>query len=167
MTNDIVMAQVVERTVALFAACLVLQVVVWRYFAIAGQGMRLVAVFVVLPGIVCATPVEISWALTYLLHVCMSVCYIILYTGVTGFSPSIAILERVDRSMPEGLTREQLPPQWFTDTHLSGARRENLLSGGLITESGGTLRLTARGKFIAACFLIFRRFIGLPDVAQG
>jgi hypothetical protein len=60
-----------------------------------------------------------------------------------------------------------LAPSWFVDAHLAGARCESLLASGLIAESDGILRLTARGRIIGTCFLLFRRFLGLPDVAKG
>jgi len=69
--------------------------------------------------------------------------------------------------MPHGLQRHELAPPWFNDKNLSGARRENLVATGMIRESGGLLHLSSRGRLIAGCFLLFRRLLGLPDVAKG
>lgn len=119
-------------------------------------------------GLITLPPVSrANWALAYVLHASLSGAYMFLYTGVTGFSPSIAILENVARSMPHGLGHEQLAPDWFNDDQLSGRRHHNLLAGGLISESAGRLHLSIRGRLIAWSFLVFRRFLGLPDVAKG
>ncbi len=108
-----------------------------------------------------------SWGLAYILHVALSGSYMFLYTAVSGVSPSIAILENVEASMPKGLKRGDIAPKCFTDSTLSGARLDNLLVTGFIQESAGVLRLSFRGWLIAVSFLIFRRFLGLPDVAKG
>jgi hypothetical protein len=145
------------------------------------QGIRLGAIFIVMP-VVCfgllvgasavsgpSLPVResIIWGLAYILHLSLSGSYMFFYTAVTGFSPSIAILERVEASMPHGLARSDLAPKWFTDANLTGARRENLSATGFIYETNGFLRLSARGRVIAQCFLMFRRFLGLPDIGRG
>jgi hypothetical protein len=108
-----------------------------------------------------------SWGLSALLHLALAAVYINLYTLVAGFSPSIGIIERVEESMPRGLERSELAPPWFNDKNLSGNRRENLLATGLVCESGGLLLLSPRGRFVARSFLLYRRFLGLPDVAKG
>ena len=111
-----------------------------------------------------------EWAqlsLALLLHYAMSVSYMLLYTAIIGFSPSIAVLQRVENGMPAGLKRDELVPEWFTDEMLSGARHKNLKDIGLISESGGVLHLEWSGRLIALSFLVFRRVLGLSDVARG
>lgn len=161
------MHQIIFRAFELFAACLVLQLIVWRIGRQGSYALRQMMLFFVVPAIVCLVPREPAWILTYILHFSLACVYVLLSTGLTSFSPSIAIVERVARSMPKGLKREELSPAWFTDAYLSGARCENLSASGLVAESKGVLRLTVRGKAIAMCFLIFRRFLGLPDLAKG
>lgn len=179
--EEILMPTILYSTFVLFCSCLAMHVLVWRAFPVRQQGIRLGLIFLICPvaGLVLwhlvsslspgwLAPVQWAvWLLAYLLHVSLSGAYLFLYTAVTGFSPSIAILERVEESMPEGLRRDQLAPKWFTDTNLSGARRENLLTTGFIVEADGRLRLSPRGSLIATCFLVFRRFLGLSDVAKG
>ena len=76
-----------------------------------------------------------SWGLSCFLHLALSGVYVNLYTAVTGFSPSIGIVQRVEESMPHGLERAELVPPWFTGQNLSVARRENLLASGFIRAS--------------------------------
>jgi hypothetical protein len=108
-----------------------------------------------------------AWGLAFFLHFTLTGTYGCTYTGVTAFSPTIGIVDRVEESMPDGLPRDQLAPTWFTDQKLSGARRENLLATGFISESDGVLQLTPRGRQIVGCLRIFRGFLGLPDVGKG
>ena len=175
------MPAVLCQALALFCFCLAIHILIWRIFPLRHQGIRLGLIFLFgvppIPAMYTLaahlapdrfqTPDWPSWGLACLLHFSLAGAYMILYTGVTGHSPSIGILERVDESMPNGLKRSELPPPWFTDNHLSGARRQNLLATGFIYECEGTLYLTPRGRLIAMSFLIFRRLLGLPDVAKG
>jgi hypothetical protein len=169
------MQSVLYHALELFGLCLGIHVLVWRTCPVRNQGIRLGLIFLVLPVFAlgagfAATVGEIqwlTWGLGYVLHFALSGSYIFFYTAVSGASPSIAILERVENNMPHGLRRSDLVPEWFTDARLSGARRENLLATGFIRQSDGVLVLSLRGWLIAMCFLMFRRFLGLPDVAKG
>ena len=159
---------------------MLVHIIMWRSVPIRNQPSRLAIIFLVLPVLVIvlclaapsswgATPQWpwIIWCLVYLLDLSLSLSYMILYTAVTGFSPSIAILEHVEENMPKGLPRQELVPPWFTHEKLAGARQDNLIGRQLVSSSGGMLQLRPRGRFIALCFLIFRRFLGLPDLAGG
>jgi hypothetical protein len=174
---------ILERGVLLFLACLLVHIAIWRIFRPRNQVVGLVFIFAVIPvvlgvpGVLIAARFSdggatfpgaaIQWGLAYILHLAASGSYMFLYTAVAGASPSIAILEKVDAHMPKGLKRSELAPAWFTDAALSGARKENLLATGLIADHSGALELTFRGRIIAMTFLLFRRFLGLPDVAKG
>jgi len=173
------MQAILYRGVALFCCCLAIHIFIWRIWRIRSEGLWLALIFLVAPAIILATylgfsvgwtDARIEWpplGLIYLLHCAVSVSYMLLYTGIANFSPSIAILQRVASSMPTGLERDQLAPDWFTDALLTGGRNENLKNLGLVSESGGSLQLQPGGRFIAFCFLVFRRLLGLPDVADG
>jgi len=158
----------------LFVFSMAAHVLIWRCVLIKNQPAWLAAVFLVLPlfavTFLAVASSRWSWealALAYLMDLALSLSYMNLYTGIAGFSPSIAILERVEKSMPLGLPREELVPHWFSHERLAGARHDNLVNRRLVSGSGGVLRLLPRGRFIARCFLIFRRFLGLPDLAEG
>jgi hypothetical protein len=166
---------------ALFCTCLVIHTAIWRLFPARRQGSGVVIILVMLPilGFILAfvasrvfqdavpRPEPVLCGLAYLLHLSLSGAYCFVYTALTGFSPSIGILEKVEASMPRGLKRDELAPKWFTNANLSGARLRNLVDAGLVLESANCLRLSSRGWVIARCFLAFRRFLGLTDVAQG
>ena len=175
------MPLVFYHALEVFGFCLAVHVIVWRALPVQHQGARLGLIFVILPlflfviafllsrqAVVLLRDIQwVKWMLAYLLHFSLAGSYLFFYTAVTGFSPSIAILEKVEESMPKGLKRLDLAPSWFSDKHLSGVRRANLLATGFIVELDGLLRLSRRGWIIARVFLIFRRFLGLPDVARG
>jgi len=165
----------------LFCFCLAIHIFVWRVFPLRNQIVGLTGIFslgpLLLLGVYLVVSILrsgtspsldwLSWGLAGILHLALFGVYVNLYTLVAGFSPSIGILERVEDGMPHGLQRHDLTPPWFSDKNLSGARRENLLATGMIYESGGLLHLSPRGRLVAGCFLLFRRFLGLPDVAKG
>ena len=164
----------------LLVCSMALHVVIWRFLPIRNQASRLAVIFVALPAVIvtlCLTALSswrvipqwpwAIWCLVYLLDLSLSLSYMLLFTAITGFSPSIAILERVEENMPAGLPREELAPYWFTHERLAGARHDSLVSHRLVSDSGGILQIEPRGRFIAQCFLIFRRFLGLPDLAGG
>jgi len=159
----------------LFSFCMAIHIFIWRVFPLRNQIIGLGVIFSTGPLLLLGAALSfdassldwLSWGLSALLHFALFGVYVNLYTLVAGFSPSIGILERVEESMPRGLQRHELAPPWFNDKNLSGARRENLLSTGMIDESDGLLHLSPRGRAIAGCFLLFRRFLGLPDVAKG
>lgn len=175
------MQAVLYQGLELFCFCLALHIFIWRAFPKRAGLVQLALIFVLGPTLMVGILVLVSiltsgafprldwtlWGVAALLHFALSAVYLNLYTLVAGFSPSIGILERVDKSMPRGLTRSELAPPWFNDKNLSGARRENLLATGFIFETGGMLHLSPRGRLIARCFLLFRRFLGLPDMARG
>jgi hypothetical protein len=164
----------------LLLTSMALHIVIWRSFPVRNQPSRLVLIFIALPALIVAACLTVlsswsvipkwswaMWCLVYLLDFSLSAAYICVFTAITGFSPSIAIVERVGRSMPLGLPRNELVPHWFTHEKLTGARHDNLVTRGLISDTAGILRLQPRGRFVARCFLIFRRFLGLPDMAGG
>lgn len=168
------MPSILALGLGLFVFSMAAHILIWRSVRVKNHPSWLTAVFLVLPVfIVILFSIATSrwpWeglGLAYLLDLSLSLSYMLLYTGIVGFSPSIAILERVEASMPRGLPREELVPHWFTHERLAGARHDNLLHRRLISDSDGILRLLPRGRFVARCFLIFRRFLGLPDLAEG
>jgi hypothetical protein len=166
------MVQVLIETAALFAGCLVLQVVIWRV-------RRPVTYRVWLPLLVAiflaAGPMA-EWRLTrtdatsgllavLLLHGAMSSVYIIGYTLLASFSPSIEILKLLERA-PSGLRREdiRLP---YLDTALGGNRVVTLVNDGMIHAEGDRVSLGSSGRMLANLALVYRHAIGMPDGAGG
>lgn len=173
------MSTVLFRAFALLLTCLACHVLIWRIWRVRKQAVWLSVIFLIAPTICSAIYLLLPFAaslgqlervrltLTLILHYAISVSYMLLYTGITDFSPSIAVLQRVASSMPNGLKREELAPEWFTDERLSGTRHRNLKNLGLISESAGVLHIERRGRLIALPFLVFRRVLGLPALAGG
>ena len=173
------MQTILYLAIAMFAISLAIHILIWQVLPSRRQIILLVLIFMLSPALFLVlrfaglgphalSPQEawLAWGLASLLHLSLGAVYVNLYTAVAGFSPSIAILEKAEQS-PHGLERHELAPSWFSDKHLSGARRENLLAAGFICESDGSLLLTPRGRMLALGLLTFRRFLGLPDVAKG
>ena len=166
------MIEVLIEAAALFAACLALHVVIWRVKRPETYRVwlpLLVAIFLL------AGPV-VEWRVTrtiaiedrlavLLLHGAASSVYIIGYTLLSSFSPSIEILRLLERS-PSGLRRDeiQLP---YLDTALGGNRVEALAHDGMIHADGDRVRLGSGGRLLATLVLLYRHTIGLPDGAGG
>ena len=166
------MIEVLFESAGLFAACLALHVLIWRVKRPGSYRIwlpLLVAIFLV------AGPLLV-WKFTrtaavedliavLLLHGTASVVYIIGYTLVSSFSPSIEILRLLDRS-PSGLRRDEIR-LGYLDKALGGNRVVTLLHDGMIQADGDRVRLGTGGKVLAALVLFYRRTIGLPDGAGG
>lgn len=106
-----------------------------------------------------------AWVAIVLLHGSVSAVYIIGYTLVSAFSPSIEIMKLLERN-PDGLAREhvRLP---HLESALGVDRVRNLLGGGLILADGDSVRLGSEARLIAGLVLFYRHLIGLPDGAGG
>ena len=166
------MLEVLLEAAALFAACLAVHVVIWRVRRPETYRVwlpLLVAIFLV------AGPAA-EWALTrtraiadllavLLLHGSLSAVYIIGYTLISAFSPSIEILKRLDAS-PAGLRREEIRLPYL-ETALGGNRVVNLVNDGLILAEGDRVQLGSTGRLLADLVLLYRHTIGLPDGAGG
>ncbi|HVZ23093.1 MAG TPA: hypothetical protein VG871_18600 [Vicinamibacterales bacterium] len=165
-------AEVVVEAAALFAACLAVHVVIWRVRRPGTYRVWLP----LLAGIFLVAGPAAEWTLTrtaatpdllavLLMHGALSSVYIIGYTLISAFSPSIEILKLLERS-PAGLRREeiQLP---YLQTALGGNRVVNLVNDGLIEAAGSRVSLGAGGRVLAGLVLFYRHTIGLPDGAGG
>ncbi len=166
------MIEVLVEAAALFAACLALQVLLWRVKRPESYRVwlpLLVAIFFV------AAPIA-EWRLTrtvstaellavLLLHGALSGVYVIGYTLIAAFSPSIELLKLLDRT-PGGLRRDELRLPYL-ETALGGNRAVTLVSDGMIVADGDRVRLGSRGLLVAKLALFYRHTIGLPDGAGG
>jgi hypothetical protein len=166
------MTQVLLEAVVLFAACLVLHVVIWRVRLPASYRVwlpLLVAIFLVAGPIAewkltrTATAAELAAVL--LLHGAVSSVYIIGYTLLSSFSPSIEIVRLLERS-PSGLRSDEIRLDYL-DRALGGNRVVTLVHDGLIEADGDRVRLGSIGRLISTLVLFYRHTIGLPDGAGG
>jgi len=164
------MCALAANGIAIFVLSLALHVVAWRIRRPASYRAwlpTLLAVFgpvaAAAAWLVTSTPLELAAVL--LLHGTLAAVYVIGYTLVSGFSPSIELLKLLDRT-PGGLPAAslQLP---FLAGALTADRIDNLESAGLLRRSGGRLELGARGVALTTLVLAFRHAIGLPDGTGG
>jgi hypothetical protein len=165
---------------ALFVCCYLIHMLVWRIYRPRAYPIWLLLIFFALPGfglsaflILAYSGVEnalfpsLHLILVLMLHGSLACAYIVLYSGLVAFSPTLAILEVIDRSMPSGLPSESLCIPWFTDQNLAGYRLENLLSSRLLIQCEEGVCLSSNGRRIASLFRSFRTCIGLPPVGGG
>ena len=104
-------------------------------------------------------------AAVLLLHGAASSVYIIGYTLLSAFSPSIEVMKRIDRA-PDGIAPEEIDVP-FLRTTIGGERVTNLIGDGLLVVDGDSVRLSPRASRLAAIALIYRHAIGLPDGTGG
>ena len=154
----------------LFAGGLVLHVLAWRLWQPTSYRawVPLLAVIfgpiaTVVAWLVMPTPVELAAAL--LLHYSLSAAYVIGYTLISAFSPSVEMLKLIDRSggsLP--VTALNLP---FLAGALTDERIRNLEQAGLVTIDRGDLVLGDKGRRMTSIMLLYRRAIGLRDGGGG
>lgn len=100
-----------------------------------------------------------------LLQGTLGAVYVIGYTLVSAFSPSVELLKLVDRT-PEGLPTSALHLPFLAGA-LTTDRIDNLTAAGLVQQGHGLLTLGPRGRQLAQLVLLYRRAIGLPDGGGG
>jgi len=164
--------EVLIESAALFAACLLLHVIIWRVKRPESYRVwlpMLVVIFLIAGPVLVwkvtrTTAIEELLAVL-LLHGALSVVYIIGYTLVSSFSPSIEILRLLERS-PSGLRREDMRLDYL-DKALGGNRVVTLVHDGMIHADGDRVVLGSGGRVLATLVLLYRHTIGLPDGAGG
>ncbi len=166
----------------LFFLCQCVHIMVWRlkkpttygvwvptlliiFVLLGGLGAAWLATLVI-PGDNFVIPYWLEWSAIFLFQLVLSAVYIIGYTAVAAFSPSMELIKVLDRT-PEGLTREQLETPFFQQGALSDSRIDNLVSAELIQENNGYLYLARRGRPLTSLVLFYRHMIGLPDGEGG
>ena len=164
------MFDVLLKSVGLFVLSVAVHVIVWRVWrprTYRAWLPSLTGIFIVLAGVAAwfasTSPIELAAILLF--QWSLSVVYIIGYTLLTAFSPSIEILKLIDGA-PGGLTLAEMDLP-FLENALSGDRIGNLGSAGLVEESRGMLRLGSKGRVIVGPVQLFRHAIGLRDGGGG
>lgn len=166
------MIQALIESAALFLGGLVLHVAIWRVKRPESYRVWLPLLVVIFLAAAPAaawqftrTTTVAEFAAVLLLHGAVSCVYIIGYTLVSSFSPSIEILRLLERS-PSGLRREEIRLPYL-DRALGGNRVVTLVQDGMIQADGDRVRLGSGGRLIATLVLFYRHTIGLPDGAGG
>ncbi len=155
------------RSVAAFAALMVVHVLVWRWLKVRKQILWLFVIFLGVPTLVFAVglargsaPVEST--LCYLLVFTLSSSYILFYPIVQTASPTLSMVRLIDSNRKSGgVTRDEIMARMCSDQPLQD-RIKDLQNNGLIQASAGPQRLRPVGRLIAAVFYRYRQVLGLP-----
>jgi len=164
------MCVLIVRGVALFLLSLAIHVVVWRIRRPDSYRTwvpALVLIFGPLAGTIAwfmtSDPLELAAVL--LLHGSLAAVYIIGYTLVTAFSPSVELMKLLDRA-PAGVSAASLRLPGEVGA-LTGDRLDNLAGAGLIRRAGEQVHLGDRGVPLTQLVLWYRHAIGLRDGEGG
>lgn len=164
--------QVFVSAAAAFVLVFVLHVFVWRVFKPRNDINALGLVFVVLPviggvALFLALREKFSLAdfiLSALLYLAVAAAYIQTYPGMRSNVPTLVIVNLIGRSQT-GLTIEQLKAT-LTREQMVQNKVEELADEGFVTIAPDqSVQLTARGKLLANCFILYRKLLGLREGA--
>ncbi len=152
---------------SLFFLCLALHVLVWRIWHPQRHAIALFTVFLgpcvpfaALFMLFCSSLHFVDLLAIVLLHLALSCAYIQVYPALQAFSPTLVILLLVRKSMPLGVTQEELMSRLDTK-FLMGERLQDLIHARLVRESDQNIELTPRGLALIYFFILFRRAFGL------
>jgi hypothetical protein len=177
------MFAILIKGILLFVLCQLLHIMVWRikqptgyrtwlpsllviFILLGGLGAYGLVAFVDIPGDSLALPTWVEWAAIFLFHGSLAVVYIIGYTAISAFSPSMELIKTLGRS-PEGVGRKKLVTPFFENTALSDDRLKNLIASELIQTQNGYLYLAPQGRRMTQWVLLYRHLLGLPDGEGG
>jgi hypothetical protein len=158
-----------------FSCCLALHVVLWRVARPRSDVWGLFTIFLVVPTAVAllalgaravlpeaGLPEALEVAAMLLLHWALSSAYIQSYPAAQARSPSLEIAYAVVKSMPRGLSRDELLATVNTET-LVQARVEDLVTDRLIRAEGERYVLTPVAAGLVRLFLGLRALLGLRN----
>jgi hypothetical protein len=155
---------------ALFTGSLALHVIVWRIRRPVSYRAWLPALSIIFGPVAAA----IAWSMVasrrdlaavLLLHGSLAAVYVIGYTLVSAFSPSLELLKLLDRT-PAGIPASSLRLPFLAGA-LTGDRIDNLTAAGLVRQESARLTLGPRGQRLTQLVLFYRHAIGLPDGGGG
>jgi hypothetical protein len=161
--------------VGTFIYCWLLHFALWRIRRPEAYPIWLLLIFFGVPAVTVLVfagfgllSMDLSTAIAAgFLHVVISSCYICGYAGVIEYSPSAEILRVVRNHMPDGIAPEELSVSSLSEEALTDKRIRHLRDAGMTEEDNGVLRLSARGRFVVAACLVYRRVFGLKEEARG
>jgi hypothetical protein len=156
-----------------FSCCLGLHVVLWRVARPRSDMRGLFSIFLVVPTAVAllilaaravvpeaGMPDGLQVAAVLLLHLALSSAYIQSYPAAQAMAPSLEIAYAVRRSMPRGLSREELLARLNTGA-LVQERVEDLVADRLVRVEGDRYVLTPASAGLIRFFLGLRALLGL------
>jgi hypothetical protein len=156
-----------------FAACLAAHVVLWRVARPRSDMRALFVIFLVAPSAAAlllviagavapgaGLPGGLDVAAALLLHGALASAYIQSYPAAQAMAPSLEIAYAVRRSMPRGLSREELLARLNTSALVQG-RVEDLVADRLVRVEGDRYVLTPASAGLIRFFLGLRALLGL------
>jgi len=165
---------------ALFCACWLIHVAIWRIRRPAAYPLWLPLIFYALPLLVVLVVISaggqplllsrvdgFSIAAAALLHVVISLSYMCGYAGVIEYSPSAEILRAVRTHMPQGVPLEALRVDSLTDEFLVGKRIRHLRSSRLVRSDATGFRLTGAGEAVVTACRWYRAVLGVTGHGRG
>jgi hypothetical protein len=157
-----------------FAVCLTAHIVIWRLGRPRSDVRVLFVILLILPTVVGvgllgesllnprgSFPGALDLAAVLLLHWALASGYLQTYPAVQAQSPSLEIAYAVGRSMPRGLSREEILARLNSGT-LVHSRVDDLVANRLVRADGDRYVLTRSSTRLIRAFLEFRAFLGLP-----
>lgn len=157
-----------------FAGCLAVHVVLWRLARPRSDMRALFTIFLAAPSAVAllvaaagvlapgaGLPDGLDVVAALLLHWALSSAYIQSYPAAQAMAPSLQIAYLVRRSMPRGLSREELVARLNTGA-LVQERVEDLVADRLVRVEGHRYVLTPASARLVRFFLGLRALLGLP-----
>ena len=164
--------QILLAALSIFLFCLAFHIILWRLRHPKRHALTLLLTFFVPLFLVALFMImfriDVAWptlAAVGLLHAAISCAYIQVYPASQADSPSLKVLLLVGKSMPVGMTENEIQAS-FNEVALLEARIQDLIDSGLAAESGGKLELSPRGRLLITPFILLRRMLGL-DAGKG
>jgi hypothetical protein len=155
----------------LFAAAFLVHWLLWKVWMPRRQILGLLVLFLGLFPVALlaasASPDALDWPVGFwqwlhvgLFYVAVALAYIVVYSILEQDSPSLTVVAFVAQAGPAGRTAEELHDLIGLD-FIVGYRFESMLHGKLVEKVGERYVLTAKGRFWARAFRLYRRLFRL------
>ena len=145
---------------------------IWRIRRPRNSGVALLSVFAAVAALGAAAFAIWTWlhggsahwpslAQAALLYFAGMAAYINTYPAIEADSPSLVLMQEIQRAGAAGLAREEIM-QIFNEKIVLKPRVLNLVDEKMAVRHGDRISLTARGRLIADVFWHFRKLTGRP-----
>ena len=154
--------------IGLFLLCLLVHVIIWRFWHPRRHGLALFMIFLMpifsFPIFLPVFSTSFTWldiTAIALLHFALSCAYIQTYPAVQALSPSLRILILIRKSMPTGMREIEILAS-FDAKQILEDRIYDLTVSHLAEETNGALEITSKGRLFILPFFMLRKILGLP-----
>ncbi len=147
-----------------FFCCLLIQIIIWRFFLIKKEIITLGSIFFVSPLFIYLLVFMLNKAsvidllMIALLQALLSSAYLQTYPALREDIPSIKLLFFIKEN--PNLSRKNIIDFFSKNSSLIKSKNKDLISDGLIKE-GNSMQLTLSGKVLAKFFVTYRKFLGV------